>query len=43
MVLRVKKAAKCLGVLIDEELLIWHNQVHKVIQNVFCKIAVFRR
>ena len=38
---RVKKA-KCLGVLIDEELN-WHNQVNKVIQNVFCKIAVVRR
>ena len=34
--------AKCSGVLIDNELC-WHCQVKKVIQNVFCKIALIRR
>ena len=34
--------AKCLGVVIDKELR-WHCQVNKVIQNVFCKIALIRR
>ena len=34
--------AKCLGVVIDDELR-WHCQVNKVIQNVFCKIALIRR
>ena len=33
---------KCLGVLVDNELR-WHCQVNKVIQNVFCKIALIRR
>lgn len=38
---KVKKA-KCLGVLIDDELR-WHNQVNSVVQKVFCKIALIRR
>ena len=33
---------KCLGVLVDNELRL-HCQVNKVIQNVFCKIALIRR
>ena len=38
---RVKKA-KCLGVIIDDELL-WHDQVKNVTQKLFCKIALLRR
>ena len=38
---RVKKA-KCLGVVIDDELL-WHNQVSSVTQKLFCKIGLLRR
>ena len=38
---RVRKA-KCLGVLIDDELL-WHKQVNGVTQKLFCKIALLRR
>ena len=38
---RVNKA-KCLGVVIDDELL-WHKQVSGVTQKVFCKIALLRR
>ena len=38
---RVKKA-KCLGVVIDDELL-WHKQVNGVTQKLFCKIALLRR
>ena len=38
---RVNKA-KCLGVVIDDELL-WHKQVNCVIQKLFCKISLLRR
>ena len=36
------RQAKCLGVVIDDELL-WHKQVYGVTQNLFCKIAFLRR
>ena len=38
---RVRKA-KCLGVVIDDELL-WHKQVNGVTQKLFCKIALLRQ
>ena len=38
---RVKKA-KCLGVIIDEQLK-WHDQVVNIVQKVFCKLGLIRR
>ena len=38
---RLKKA-KCLGVIIDEQLK-WHDQVNNIVQRVFCKLSLIRR
>jgi len=38
---RVKKA-KCLGVVIDDQLK-WHDQVNSIVRKVFCKIGLLRR
>ena len=38
---RVKKA-KCLGVIIDDQLK-WHDQVNSIVQKVFCKLSLIRR
>ena len=40
--IREVKKAKCLGVLIDNELK-WHKQVNSVTQKVFCKLSLIRR
>ena len=38
---RLKKA-KCLGVIVDEQLK-WHDQVNNIVQRVFCKLSLIRR